>query len=186
MTVIVKTARTADILTLGQVKAHLRIDIEDDDEQLARMVEAAITHAERYTGRAIGSQVLTLLLDEWSDCIELPYPPVATVDEVRYLDSAGASQTVDAADYRADVNSVPARLTPAYSLSWPAARAVTNAIEVDYTTGYTAVPEEIIQAMLLMIGHWYENREDVVIGTGATVVPMSSTYLLDHYRILPI
>ena len=38
-------------------------------------------------------------------------------------------------------------------------------------------------AMLLMIGHWYANREAVVIGTITSEVPLAVNALLQPYRI---
>lgn len=38
-------------------------------------------------------------------------------------------------------------------------------------------------AMLLMIGHWYANREAVVIGSNTSEVPLAVNALLQPYRI---
>jgi len=40
--------------------------------------------------------------------------------------------------------------------------------------------------MLLIIGHLYENREDVISGKTITEIPMGSRFLLDPYRLMPI
>lgn len=40
----------------------------------------------------------------------------------------------------------------------------------------------IQQGMLLLIGHWYVNREDVVIGTIATALPKATEFLWKPYR----
>jgi hypothetical protein len=37
-------------------------------------------------------------------------------------------------------------------------------ITATYQAGYTTTPPELDQAMLLLIGHWFENREGVVVG----------------------
>ncbi|PHI31037.1 head-tail connector protein [Budvicia aquatica] len=42
---------------------------------------------------------------------------------------------------------------------------------------------DIVTAMLLLIGHWYENRESVIIGTQASVVPIATDILLQPYRV---
>ena len=64
----------------------------------------------------------------------------------------------------------PALLLPAYGKSWPSTRVWVDAngnypVEVRFIAGYgtagTSVPETFRQAMLLLIGHWYENREEV-------------------------
>lgn len=40
----------------------------------------------------------------------------------------------------------------------------------------------IQQGMLLLVGHWYVNREDVVIGTIATALPRATDFLWRPYR----
>lgn len=41
-------------------------------------------------------------------------------------------------------------------------------------------------AMLLLIGHWYENRESVHIGNIVTEMPLSAKHLLTFNRRWPI
>lgn len=40
----------------------------------------------------------------------------------------------------------------------------------------------IQQGILLLVGHWYVNREDVVIGTIATGLPRATEFLWRPYR----
>lgn len=40
----------------------------------------------------------------------------------------------------------------------------------------------IQQGILLLVGHWYVNREDVVIGTIATSLPKATEFLWRPYR----
>jgi uncharacterized phiE125 gp8 family phage protein len=60
-----------------------------------------------------------------------------------------------------------------------------GALIVNFVCGYTnaaAVPQAIKQAMLLIIGHLYENRSDVLTGTQINEMPLASRYLLEPYR----
>lgn len=51
----------------------------------------------------------------------------------------------------------------------------------------TETPGELEKsAMLLLIGHWYENRESVVIGNTVTEIPLSAKHLLTFNRRWPI
>ncbi|POY55735.1 hypothetical protein F018LOC_01672 [Pectobacterium versatile] len=43
--------------------------------------------------------------------------------------------------------------------------------------------EDVQAAILLLIGHWYENRETVVIGQTAQAIPFTVESLLQPYRI---
>jgi len=57
-----------------------------------------------------------------------------------------------------------------------------------YKAGYGAkrsdVPEQARQAMLLMIGDWYSNRESVVVGTITSEVPNTAKALMAGITIL--
>jgi hypothetical protein len=44
------------------------------------------------------------------------------------------------------------------------------------------VPAAIKAAMKLAIGHWYENRESVVVGVTAMTLPMAFDALIGPYR----
>jgi hypothetical protein len=39
-----------------------------------------------------------------------------------------------------------------------------------------------MQAMRLLVGHWYENREAVNVGGAVTAYPMAVSMLLADYR----
>ncbi len=41
---------------------------------------------------------------------------------------------------------------------------------------------DLTAAMLLLIGHWYENRESVVVGTITAELPMAVEALIGPYR----
>jgi uncharacterized phiE125 gp8 family phage protein len=93
--------------------------------------------------------------------IWLPKPPLQSVSSIQYVDAAGDTQTLAAANYRVDADDEPARITPAYGLSWPTARQVTKAVTVIFIAGHTSrelIPQPAIGAMQMLLGHWFENR----------------------------
>ncbi|EKO4983783.1 phage gp6-like head-tail connector protein [Escherichia coli] len=61
--------------------------------------------------------------------------------------------------------------------------------ETQSSAGYSEDPDSILltadikAAMLLLIGHWYANREAVNIGNITTAVPFAIEALLQPYRI---
>ena len=63
---------------------------------------------------------------------------------------------------------------------------IANCIEIDFVAGHgdtpSDVPQPIRQALLLLIAHWYENREPVEIGATATTIPAGVSELLMPYR----
>jgi hypothetical protein len=44
------------------------------------------------------------------------------------------------------------------------------------------VPQAIKQAALLLVGHWYANREAVSIGESVAEIPLAATALLEPFR----
>jgi uncharacterized phiE125 gp8 family phage protein len=129
--------------------------------------------------------------------IRIPRTPLKAtggIVHVKYSDMAGVQQTLTAGtDYVAAVRGDMAIVVPAYGKSWPATRAWIDAsgnypVEVRFIAGYgtdgLAVPENFRQAMLLLIAHWYENREEVSDARLATV-PMAAEALLSQDRFFP-
>lgn len=178
-------------VTLDEAKAHLRVEITDDDDLISRLITAAREDAEEWQGRAYITQTLRLTLDRfpWGDGpIWLPRPPVQSVTQIAYVDSAGVQQIVDPSIYRVDTAHEPARIVPDTDQSWPDDElAPVAAVTVDYVAGYgdvgADVPAAIRQAILLILGHLYENREDVVIGRSVIRIPMASQHLLAKGRV---
>lgn len=158
-------------------------DVTEDDD-LARLITAAREYCEKYTGKAFATQTLELYLDAFPDTIVLPCPPLQSVTSIKYKDSAGTETTVATADYIVDTDGWTARIVPAYGVSWPTFTAYpVNPIKVQYVAGYTTIPAAIKQAMLLLIGHWYANRETVLVGSISKQVEFSTHALLSQHRV---
>jgi uncharacterized phiE125 gp8 family phage protein len=188
MRVRVITPPAAEPVTLAEAKLHLRVDGADEDALITGLITAARAAAEHETGRALVTQTLRLTLDEWPEDsdIELLRPPASSIVAVRYVDAAGATQTLDTNAYSLDNSSEYDThwLLPALGTTWPAARDQANAIEVDYTAGYgaaAAVPQPVKQWMLLAVGDMYANRERS--GEKAAVPHGFVAGLLEPYRL---
>lgn len=161
-----------------------------DDSEIDRLIVQAREYAEQYTGRAFVSQVWTLYLDSFPRVIELPVAPVISLDSIKYLDDDGNQQTVDPALYRLLQGGILGKVEQAYNQTWPSTRAVSEAVEVEFTAGYVdgadadtvAVPEGIRGAMLSLIAHWYQNKE-ATSSDSINAVPFSVKAQLDQYRI---
>lgn len=92
-------------------------------------------------------------------------------------------------DYLVDAKSQPARITPAYGLSWPATRAQHNAVRVRFVAGYgaaSAVPACVRNWMLMRIRTLWENRSQLVVGANNLLALPASFVdgLLDPERVV--
>lgn len=186
------TAPAAEPVSRSEAKAHLRIEasVTDDDTLIDALIVAAREHVEDFTRRALVTQTWDLKLDAFpcDAYIKVPLPRLQSVTSITYVDTAGTTQTWSSSDYQVDTASEPGRIAPAYGESWPDTRAgQLNAVTVRFVAGYgaaSAVPQKIKQAMLLIIGHWYEHRENVVISAQAQEIPFAAEMLLWPYRVL--
>lgn len=100
--------------------------------------------------------------------------PLLSVVEVQYKDFTGTYQTIPSTNYIYDKFTPgstivgPSRIQPQYGMTWPIPEPVIDSVHIQYTCGYgsdfTAVPENLKTAILMLVSYWYENREHVVIG----------------------
>ena len=173
----VVTAPKSEPVTVSEAQLHLRVDGVDENALIARLIQSAREYCEPIARRAFMPQTLMMSFSAWPACadrnyLELLRPPVQSVSNIKYYDSAGVLQTMTSSDYVADLVAAPPRIYLADGVAWPSATLRAGlAIEVTYVAGYAkadVVPARYKQAMLLLIGHWYENREQIVVAPGAT------------------
>lgn len=165
-------------------KDQIRVSGTDEDDLIDSYIKAARRVAENHQNRALITQTWELYLDAFeSDEILIEKSPVSGITSVKYFDTDNAEQTIDADDYELDSVSEPARLRPTSGNSWPSTYDKYNAVVIRFTAGYgtagSDVPEETIDALLMMIAHFYENRGD----EGHRALPRTVTDLLDMNRV---
>jgi uncharacterized phiE125 gp8 family phage protein len=180
------TAASALAVSLVEAKAHLRVDVSDDDTLISALVTAATEMAEQYTGRAIMPQTYMLTLDAFPSALELTRTPVASVTSIAYADTSGTVQTLSSSLYALDNldGNGNAYVVPAYNTSWPDTRDQVNALTCTFVAGYAnaaAVPESIKSWIKLMAGAMYDNRS--AEGEKQTYTLGFADRLLDRYKV---
>lgn len=177
-------------LSLSEAKNHIRYDDSDEDSELLGMMAGVERAVEEYLRRALITQTWQMKLDDfpvWKrtrlDSIIVPRPPLQSVSSIVYLDENGDSQTLSSSVYLVDLVSQPGAIHTAYNQSWPATYDQPNAITATFVAGYgdspSDIPKDIIHAMKIILGDWYENRE----GQGGGI-PQSAKWLLSPHRCL--
>jgi len=168
------TSPAIEPVTLEEARVHCKATSAAEDFLLELAIRAAREHAENFTGRRFVTQTWDYFLDcfpnEWANQygrsrgeFALPYPPLVSVTSIKYFDEAGVEQTLATSEYQVDASSDPGRIAPAYGKSWPSARAQLNAVTVRFVCGYgglASVPFSIKAAILLIVGHLFEHREE--------------------------
>ena len=174
-------------VTLAEAKAHLRLEGAEDDAYVTALIQAARQHVEEVCWRGLVTQTWETVLEGFPFCAELDLPGgnLGSIASVTYVDATGAEQTLATSVYEADTLSVPGRLLLAYGESWPATRCQWNAVKARYTVGWAVadVPAPIKQAILLLVAHFYEQRNPEITGTIVSKVEFAVDALLAPYRL---
>lgn len=171
-----RVAASAYPISRTEAKAHCKVDHTAEDTYIDGLIAAATAHVESMTGLALIESEWSAWFAEWpcDGKLIIPKAPLASVEEINYTERTGTETTWASTDYEVDTKAMPGVVALAWGKSWPSAdlrRA--NPIEVQFTAGYAdaaAVPVSIKHAILLLIGHWYKNREAVTVGNTASSV----------------
>jgi uncharacterized phiE125 gp8 family phage protein len=186
----ITTEPATEPITTATAKQHLLIAsaVTAHDTFIASLVTAARKYIEDRLNRSLITTEWELILDSFPYdklCLSLPRSPIVSVDSVTYVDGSGDTQTWSSSNYVLSESREPARLSLDYSKMWPEVRFQPDAVTIAFTAGYgTAddVPQPIKQAMLLLIGHWFEHRSEVDSGNLKSI-PMAVEALIDTYRV---
>ena len=122
---------------------------------------------------------MTVKCDSFTDFALFPVVPLSSVSSIAYVDSAGAGQTLSTDVYEVRSDGLTASITLKYGQSWPSIQSGSR-ITVTAIAGGD-VPEAVKQALLL-IGHWFSNREAVNVGMSVTEMPLAVPALLANHR----
>ena len=154
-------------VSLNQARAHLRVLHDDEDDLISSIIVTAREQVEADTELVIMPRRVTEAFYGFKSPLVLRkcWPIAATPNlAVAYTDLAGASQTVTGAQLF--TSTWPAKVMPAINTNFPQAFRQPESVRVSIDCGYAedAVPAALVQAMLLLIGHWFANREAYASG----------------------
>ena len=171
-------------------KLDLKVDDVTEDGLIEILIQAARELVEEETQSSLITQTRVIKMDYFpqSESITLPFGPIQDdhVITVSYYDSNEDLQEMDAADYWIDTHSRIPRIV--VKDSWPETYDRPNAVEVEYECGYgdagSDVPAPLRKAILLLLGHLYENRQNVIVSgspTGVIEIPYGARVLMAPY-----
>lgn len=176
-------------VSLAEIKTQLRVDHSDEDVDLDAYIKAVRQTLEEQLSTAIMPQTLELVMDAWPHGRELwlPRAPLISVESIIYTDEEGNETPLDNDAYLVDAVSKPGRVVLKRDQSWPAATLQeVNGIVVTFQAGYTTVPEPLVMAIKLFVGHYYENREattEIQLNELPFVMASLRSYDMKHARV---
>lgn len=158
-----------NIVSVADLKRQSRRLDSSEDTRFQESIEDAYYYLDGpngYLNRAILSQQWVGFLDEFDDCIEVPLPPLVTVDLVRYRDTAGTWQTLATSVYGVRTAGLFGEIYLKADQSWPGLHDDPGSVEITFTAGMTDGAAVIAagsklrgvrKAMLLLAGHYFHN-----------------------------
>src|SRR5690606_1371817 len=181
-------------VTLAEAKLHLRVDHNDEDTLIESLIRAATEHLDGWTGilgRYLVEQVWRQDHDRFAREMIIPLGPVIAVQSITWRDPAGQLNTVPSGcyDLRTDeAGNVIIRFDVDYvfSTNLHESRAVAITFKAGHITNHgspatSTVPDPLKVAILLLVGHWYQNRE-AVNAAGMASLPFAVEALIAPYR----
>jgi uncharacterized phiE125 gp8 family phage protein len=175
-------------VSLAEVRRQLRIEHEDDDLLLVRLINVAVAYTD--VKGALGHAMISQKWGQWvtstpEQAVKLTLGPVISVDAVKYYDTDGNLQTDTLSNYEIYGTQFAKTIGPKESFNWPVAEDRSDAIRIEYTIGYgtsaSDVPDTLRHAMMMLIGHWYENRETTMMDELSNI-PYGFDALMDMHR----
>lgn len=150
------TGPTTPVATVAQLKAHLLVEHDLDNDWFTAMQSAAARLCEAYTGRRFGAQTCRMELDGWPGrgAVELEAVPVTAVSAVAVVDAEGGSAAVSG--YRTWLDHNPPLVEPPLDDGWPSLEDG-DRVRIDFACGGDA-PPGILAAVLLTVGFWYRMK----------------------------
>lgn len=181
-----------NLLSLAVAKTHCRVDHSEEDSLIESMIQTAYHIVEEYTGRFLQQEDVRFLFDSFDESVKLyghPHVQVSAIGDlngVRYENEVEDMTTVDGEDYIVDEYKYPAEI---HFLRIPSdvRQNAPNVLQIDCKVGHHGsadykVPEPLISAMKLIVGHLFENRQDAS-SFSIKQIPQGSKWLMDPFRV---
>ena len=177
------------MVDLALAKAHLRADGTAEDALIQSYLDAAAAHIEGATGKLLTRRSITqpvarfeMASDRTGTYIALWWGPAPAFsgddDELAYVDAAGAPQAVVNPRLVGDRLYAPVAGWPTNSDATP--------IAATYTAGFATVPADLIQVHLMLVAHWWNQREAVALAATVAEVPLGVEAILMRHRTIRI
>jgi uncharacterized phiE125 gp8 family phage protein len=187
MPLVLTAAPDREPVSVSEAKDYLRVDSAVEDPVVASLILAARLHIEGALDIAMVTQSWSLFLDGWPEDrrVAIPLGPLKSVNSIKVYDADDVAQTVSPDAYIVDPSALRPRLVLQAGAVWPRPGRAANGIEIALTAGYgdtpDKVPAPIRQAVLMLVAHWYQEREPVAFDK-PDVLPHGVADLLKPYR----
>ena len=175
------------ISTVDRVRHNSRISDKFDDQWIVDALKSATDYCERALECCIARSNWRLTLDSFpvrDEPIHIPLWPIHQVTGISYTNTSGTTTTLDLANIVQPVGLSRYDLRPKFGINWPEAQPP-NGVRIEFSAGWAelaAVPPTIQRAALMLISHWYENREATLIGVNSKEIELGFESMIEMVR----
>jgi uncharacterized phiE125 gp8 family phage protein len=158
-------------ISLEEAKAHLRVLSADENSYISSLIPAATRYCEQYQGRVYAQRDIIFINDKFVSPWRLPLAPVSAIKTLSVGDA-----TLGETDFSID----GLGRVRIFSNVCPG-----EEVKITATCGYADIadtPTPVKQAILLLVGHLYSNRE-AVDDQKMAVLPFGVKELLDLEKV---
>src|SRR5262245_339843 len=146
-------------ITAAELRTRLRLNEQGEDAELDEFLASAVEQFELDALRPVLATGYRQDLSRWpAGVVICGRGGVPSITAVRRYPADGTTESLDPAAWHADISTPPARV---YLDSIPPTEHSPVGC-VEFTAGWpdpAAVPAVVRTALMLLAGHWYENRE---------------------------
>jgi len=159
------------IVGLEYTKSFLKVDFNEDDEYIMKLIKTATKQCEMSIARTIvGKTYLYSLYNPRKSYIFLPYPPIQEVNLVTIMSRFGNESFIS--DYTFDSIGGIINITTGFNNIYR--------LDINYTAGQSVINEDIIQAILMHVARMYGDK------SGYSPVPKNSMNIYKQYKRIRI
>lgn len=150
-------ASNASAVALSDVKDHLEVVETHRDALITHLIDVAAEVVEDELGRPVSLQTWNEALQYPGRDVYLQKLPAQSLVSITYYDTDNVEQTATLSEFTLYKSDDWAFVR---CEDWPSTYDRPDAITIQYTAGHATTPKKAEQAIRLIVGHWYENRED--------------------------
>ncbi|KKL74147.1 hypothetical protein LCGC14_2067800 [marine sediment metagenome] len=188
MSISVATPPGAEPVVWVDMKVHMRVSSNTEQTLGEALITSARAYIENWTSRTLITTVYDYTLDSRPSSIELPRAGVQSITSVTITDEDGSDIIVTASNYRLDTTGEIDKVVLKSDGEWGETVEPFTHMTVRFVAGYgdaaSSIPAPIIAATKILVAHWFENRELIVVGTNTTPeIEMTVTALLEPYKV---
>ena len=188
-----ETSVQSAALPVQALKDHLRLgtgfsDGNMQDALIESYLRAAMSAIEGRTGKALMQRRFKLVLEDWRNGSEqaLPVAPAAAIASVTFYDVLGVATVLAPSLYRLVVDTHrPKLVAVGYLLPMgPTDGRIEILFDAGFGAAWTAVPPDLQQAVFLLSGQYYEQRNEFSGASSGLPYPVQA--LIERWRTVRV